>query len=151
MIYFVKQVTWHFMKVLWSLQSPWKKVSIFCMNIFFLNLRRTRQKKAKSQRGFESMTLHYLVRCSNHWATGDYDKQGSICGSQLESYHTATLFPGPCPYLECGAGKGPGIGWSRAHLNIHKNTNVWIPVVNSAFWLVDKIFLDLNILGKVRV
>ena len=36
----------------------------------------------------------------------------------------STSFPGPCPYLECGAGKGPGIGWSRAHLNIHKNTNV---------------------------
>ena len=37
---------------------------------------------------------------------------------------SSTSFPGPCPYLECGAGKGPGIGWSRAYLNIHKNTNV---------------------------
>ena len=35
-----------------------------------------------------------------------------------------TSFPGPCPYLECGAGKGPSIGWSRVYLNIHKNTNV---------------------------
>ena len=62
-----------------------------------------------------------------------------------------TSFPGPFPYLECGTGKDPGIGWSRAYLNIHKNNNVWIPVVNSAFWLVDKISLELNILGKVRV
>ena len=36
----------------------------------------------------------------------------------------STSFPGPFPYLECGARKGPGIGWSRAYLNIHKNTNV---------------------------
>ena len=74
-----------------------------------------------------------------------------VNGGSYAWSRNATSFPGPCPYLECGAGKGPGIGWSRAYLNIHKNANVWIPVVNSAFWLVEKIFLELNILGKVRV
>ena len=28
-----------------------------------------------------------------------------------------TAFPGPVPWLGGGAGKGPGIGWSRAHLH----------------------------------
>ena len=69
------------------------------------------------------------------------DRDFIICIVPLEIFHphfsirhtpqsgphftkTPTSFPGPCPYLECGAGKGPGIGWSRAYLNIHKNTNV---------------------------
>ena len=29
------------------------------------------QKKAEPQMGFKPMTLSDLVRCSNHWATGD--------------------------------------------------------------------------------
>ena len=29
----------------------------------------------------------------------------------------STSFPGSFPYLECGAGKDPGIGWSRATLH----------------------------------
>ena len=34
------------------------------------------------------------------------------------SKSVATSFPGPFPYLhECGAGKDPGIGWSRATLH----------------------------------
>ena len=33
-----------------------------------------------------------------------------------DSFQIATSFPGPFPWLEGGAGKGPGIGWSRAHL-----------------------------------
>ena len=53
-----------------------------------------------------------------------------ICSTGVWGFQTfkpvfcTTTFPGPCPYLECGAGKGPGIGWSRVYLNIHKNTNV---------------------------
>ena len=47
--------------------------------------------------------------------------------------------------------EGPGIGWLRVFINIHENNNAWIPVVNSAFCFVDIIFLELNILGRVRV
>ena len=32
-----------------------------------------------------------------------------------EGGELATSFPGPFPWLGGGAGKGPGIGWSRAH------------------------------------
>ena len=31
----------------------------------------TREKKSELQVGFEPMTPRDLVRCSNHWATGD--------------------------------------------------------------------------------
>ena len=33
------------------------------------------------------------------------------------SFGLPTSFPGPFPYLECGAGKDPGIGWSRGTLH----------------------------------
>ena len=32
-------------------------------------------------------------------------------------FFRATSFPGSFPYLECGAAKDPGIGWSRATLH----------------------------------
>ena len=39
------------------------------------------RKKSESQMRFEPTTLHDLVACSNHWATGDFMvSKGQIVG-----------------------------------------------------------------------
>ena len=55
---------------------------------------------------FEPTTLRDLVRCSNHWATGDsmVPEQGPICGSRLESHHAATQPSVPVTIWLCSGG-----------------------------------------------
>ena len=49
------------------------------------------RKKSESQMGFEPMTLCDLVRCSNHWATGDsVVSKGQFVGLELEPHRVAT-------------------------------------------------------------
>ena len=45
-------------------------------------------------------------------ASGEFDSESG----HFSSLQSATSFPGPFPRLEGGTGKGPDIGWSRAHL-----------------------------------
>ena len=43
--------------------------------------RKNSEKNSVSQMGIEPTTLRDLIGFSNHWATGDYGEQESICGS----------------------------------------------------------------------
>ena len=53
---------------------------IFNVEILIINS----QKKSKFPVRYEPTTLHDLVKCFNHWATGDSGEQGWNVGLSLE-------------------------------------------------------------------
>ena len=53
----------------------------FSRQFMEFNCKENSKKTSESQMGFEPTILRDLGGCSNQWATGDYDEQGSIFGS----------------------------------------------------------------------